>query len=78
MPAFDFVCGWTINPSPGTRITVPSILSVPASASTFVQSSASQRRAVVTAVLESVIVHPATVIGRNPVDSDRLEPRWRA
>jgi DNA invertase Pin-like site-specific DNA recombinase len=38
----------------------------------------SQRRAVVTAVLESVIVHPATVIGRNRVDSDRLEPRWRA
>jgi hypothetical protein len=41
VPAFDFVCGWTINPSPGTRITVPSMLSVPASASTFVQSSAS-------------------------------------
>ncbi|MFZ0877814.1 MAG: recombinase family protein [Pseudonocardiaceae bacterium] len=38
----------------------------------------SQRRAVVTAVLESVTVHPATVIGRNRVDSDRLEPRWRA
>jgi site-specific DNA recombinase len=37
----------------------------------------SQRRAVVTAVLESVIVHPAAVMGRNRVDSDRLEPLWR-
>ncbi|MFZ0118240.1 MAG: recombinase family protein [Pseudonocardiaceae bacterium] len=38
----------------------------------------SQRRAVVTAVLESVTVHPVTVMGRNRVDPDRLEPRWRA
>jgi site-specific DNA recombinase len=38
----------------------------------------SQRRAVVTAILESVIVHPAAVMGRNRVDSDRLEPLWRA
>jgi hypothetical protein len=38
----------------------------------------SQRRAVVTAVLESVIVHPATVMGRNRFDSDRLVPVWRA
>jgi site-specific DNA recombinase len=38
----------------------------------------SQRRAVVTAVLESVIVHPATVMGRNLFDSDRLEPKWWA
>jgi hypothetical protein len=32
----------------------------------------------VTAVLESVIVHPATVMGRNRFDSDRLVPVWRA
>ena len=38
----------------------------------------SQRRAVVTAVLEKVTVHPATVMGRNRFDSDRLEPVWRA
>jgi site-specific DNA recombinase len=38
----------------------------------------SQRRAVATAVLESVIVNPATVMGRNQFDSDRLEPIWRA
>jgi hypothetical protein len=38
----------------------------------------SQRRAVVTAVLESVVAHPATVMGRNRFDSDRLDPRWRA
>jgi site-specific DNA recombinase len=38
----------------------------------------SQHRAVVTAVLESVIVHPAPVMGRNRFDPDRLEPRWRA
>ncbi len=36
----------------------------------------SQRRAVVTAVLEKVIVHPATV--RSRFDPDRLEPLWRA
>ena len=40
-------------------------------------SNVSQRRAVVTAALEKVIVHPATVIGRNRVDSDRLDPVWR-
>ncbi len=38
----------------------------------------SQRRAVVTAVLESVTVHPSTVMGRNRIDLDRIEPRWRA
>ena len=38
----------------------------------------SQRRAVVTAVLECVTVHPATVMGRNRIDPDRIEPRWRA
>ena len=38
----------------------------------------SQRRAVVTALLEKVTVHPATVMGRNRFDSDRLEPVWRA
>jgi hypothetical protein len=38
----------------------------------------SQRRAVITAVLEKVTVHPATVMGRNRFDSDRLEPVWRA
>ncbi|MGH3722043.1 MAG: zinc ribbon domain-containing protein [Pseudonocardiaceae bacterium] len=37
----------------------------------------SQRRAVVTAVLECVTVHPATVMGRNRIDPDRIEPRWR-
>lgn len=36
----------------------------------------SQRRAVVTAVLDKVIVHPATA--RNRFDPDRLEPLWRA
>jgi site-specific DNA recombinase len=40
-------------------------------------SNTSQRRAVVAAVLEKVIVHPATVMGRNLFDSDRLEPLWR-
>jgi hypothetical protein len=35
----------------------------------------SQRRAVVTAVLEKVIVRPATV--RHGFDPDRLEPVWR-
>jgi DNA invertase Pin-like site-specific DNA recombinase len=38
----------------------------------------SQRRAVITAVLEKVTVHPATVMGRNRFDSDRLELVWRA
>ena len=38
----------------------------------------SQRRAVITAVLESVTVHPATVMGRNRFDPDRIEPMWRA
>jgi site-specific DNA recombinase len=38
----------------------------------------SQRRAVVIAVLECVIVHPATVMGRNRIDPGRIEPRWRA
>jgi site-specific DNA recombinase len=41
-------------------------------------ANVSQRRAVITAVLEKVMVHPATVMGRNRFDSDRLEPRWRA
>ncbi|MGH3798478.1 MAG: recombinase family protein [Pseudonocardiaceae bacterium] len=36
----------------------------------------SQRRAVVTAVLEKVIVHPAAVRGQ--FDPNRLEPIWRA
>jgi DNA invertase Pin-like site-specific DNA recombinase len=40
-------------------------------------SNVSQRLAVVTAVLEKVRVHPATVMGRNRFDSDRLEPVWR-
>jgi site-specific DNA recombinase len=38
----------------------------------------SQRREVVTTALEKVTVHPATVMGRNRFDSDRLEPVWRA
>jgi site-specific DNA recombinase len=37
----------------------------------------SQRRAVLTAVLDKVVVHPAAVAGRNRFDSDRLEPVWR-
>jgi DNA invertase Pin-like site-specific DNA recombinase len=41
-------------------------------------SNTSQRRAVITAVLEKVMVHPAAVMGRNRFDSDRLEPIWRA
>jgi site-specific DNA recombinase len=41
-------------------------------------SNTSQRRAVVTALLEKVRVHPATVMGRNRFDFDRLEPVWRA
>jgi hypothetical protein len=40
-------------------------------------SNTSQRRAVVTAVLEKVMVLPATVMGRNRFDSDRLDPVWR-
>jgi hypothetical protein len=36
----------------------------------------SQRRAVVTAVLERVTVRPATVMGRNRFDCDRLQPIW--
>jgi site-specific DNA recombinase len=40
-------------------------------------ANVSQRRAVVTAVLEKVMVHPATVMGRNRFDSDRLDPVWR-
>jgi hypothetical protein len=38
----------------------------------------SQRRAVLTAVLDKVVVHPAAVAGRNRFDSDRLEPVFRA
>jgi site-specific DNA recombinase len=38
----------------------------------------SQRRAVVTALLEEVRVHAATVMGRNRFDSGRLELAWRA
>ncbi len=41
-------------------------------------SNTSQRRAVITAVLAKVMVHPATVMGRNRFDSDRLQPIWRA
>jgi site-specific DNA recombinase len=41
-------------------------------------ANTSQRRAVITSVLEKVMVHPATVMGRNRFDSDRLEPVWRA
>jgi hypothetical protein len=37
----------------------------------------SQRRAVVTAVLEKVMVLPATVMGRNRFNPARLEPVWR-
>jgi DNA invertase Pin-like site-specific DNA recombinase len=37
----------------------------------------SQRRAIITAVMERVIVHPATPL-RNRFDPDRLEPVWRA
>jgi hypothetical protein len=33
---------------------------------------------VITAVLEEVMVHPATVMGRNRFDPDRLQPVWRA
>jgi site-specific DNA recombinase len=40
-------------------------------------SNVSQHRAVVTAVLDKVIVRSATVLGRNRVDSDRLDPVWR-
>jgi hypothetical protein len=38
----------------------------------------SQRRAVISAVLEKVLVHSAPVMGRNRFDTDRLEPVWRA
>jgi hypothetical protein len=38
----------------------------------------SQRRAVVTALLEKVTVHPATVRGRNRFNSGRLGPVWQA
>ena len=38
----------------------------------------SQRRAVITAVLAAMIVAPASVVGRNRFDPDRLEPVWRA
>jgi site-specific DNA recombinase len=38
----------------------------------------SQRREVVTTALEKVTVRPATVMGRNRFDSDRLDPVWRA
>ncbi len=41
MLARDFVCGWTISPSPGTRITVPSIAIVPATSPIRGQSNAS-------------------------------------
>jgi site-specific DNA recombinase len=37
----------------------------------------SQRRAVITAVVEKVIVHPAGAV-RNRFDPDRLDPRWIA
>lgn len=38
----------------------------------------SQRRAVVTGVLEKMVVRPACVHGRNWFDSNRLHPVWRA
>jgi site-specific DNA recombinase len=38
----------------------------------------SQRRAVISAVLEKLLVHSAPVMGRNRFDTDRLEPVWRA
>jgi site-specific DNA recombinase len=38
----------------------------------------SQHRAIITAVMERVMVAPATALGRNRFDSDRIEPRWRA
>jgi hypothetical protein len=38
----------------------------------------SQRRAVISAVLEKLVVHSAPVMGRNRFDTDRLEPVWRA
>jgi hypothetical protein len=41
-------------------------------------ANTSQRRAVITAVLARVVVHPATMIGRNRFDLDRLDPMWRA
>jgi len=41
-------------------------------------ANVSQRRAVITAVLEKATVHPATVMGRNRFDPDRLQPVWRA
>jgi hypothetical protein len=44
----------------------------------WTSANTSQRRAVITAVLEKVTVHPATVMGRNRFDTDRLEPVWRA
>jgi site-specific DNA recombinase len=40
------------------------------------RSNVSQRRAYLLAVLEKVIVHPATVAGRR-FDPDRLDPVWR-
>jgi len=39
-------------------------------------ANVSQRRAVITAVLEKVMVHPATP-SRNRFDPNRLEPLWR-
>jgi site-specific DNA recombinase len=41
-------------------------------------ANVSQRRAVITAVLEKVMVHSATVMGRNRFDTGRLEPVWQA
>ncbi|MGH3547084.1 MAG: recombinase family protein [Pseudonocardiaceae bacterium] len=41
-------------------------------------SNLSQRRAVITAALEKVVVHPAPVMGRNRFDSARLELVWQA
>jgi site-specific DNA recombinase len=40
-------------------------------------SNTSQRRALISATLDRVMVHPATVRGRNRFDSGRLEPLWR-
>ncbi len=44
----------------------------------WIGANVSQRRAVITAGLEKVMVHPAMVMGRNRFDPDRLQPVWRA
>jgi site-specific DNA recombinase len=41
-------------------------------------ANTSQRRAVITAVIDRVVVAPATGAGRNRFDPDRLQPVWRA